>query len=107
MEKEQWKTITHDIRYEISNFGRVRNKKSGHILSCKPTKSHRHPQVFLAGNFMGRLQLTVSQLVWHEFNNQPYLYGKKIGHKDGNILNNHVENLYLKTCKGTPKHIDV
>ena len=56
---------------------------------------------------MGRLQLTVSQLVWHEFNNQPYLYGEKIGHKDGNILNNHVENLYLKTCKSTPKHIDV
>lgn len=99
MEKEQWKTITQDIRYEISNLGRVRNKKNGHILSCKPTKSHKHPQVFLAGNLKGRIQLTVSQLVWHEFNNKPYIYGEKIGHKDGNILNNKLANLYLKTRK--------
>ena len=97
--EEKWKTISQDERYEVSNFGRVRNKKSGRILACNPTKSHRHPQVFLAGNEWGRLQLTVSQLVWHEFNMKPYKYGEKIGHKDGNIFNNRLENLYLVTNK--------
>lgn len=94
--EEIWKTITLDRRYEVSNLGRVRNKKTLHILSNKPTKSHRHPQVFLAGNYRGRLQLTVSHLVWHEFNNRPYFYGEIIGHKDGDILNNRIDNLYLK-----------
>ena len=97
--KEQWRTITQDERYEVSNLGRVRNKKSGHVLACNPTKSHRHPQVFLMGNMWGRLQLTVSHLVWHEFNNQPYFYGDRIGHKDGDILNNRLENLYLISKK--------
>ena len=93
---ERWKTISQDERYEISSHGRVRNKKSGHILSCKPTKSHRHPQVFLAGNKWGRLQPTVSHLVWQAFSGYPYLESERIGHKDGNIFNNYIENLFSK-----------
>lgn len=98
-QNEQWRTISLDKRYEISSLGRVRNKKSGHLLSCKPTKSHRHPQVFLAGNMMGRLQLTVSHLVYCEFNNLSYKYGDIIGHKDGDITNNRLDNLYLANKK--------
>ena len=44
MEKEQWKTITHDIRYEISNFGRVRNKKAGiffHVSQQNHIDTHK------------------------------------------------------------------
>lgn len=92
---EEWKEISVDRRYEVSNMGRVRNKKSGHILATNPTKSHRHPQVFLMGNMMGRLQLTVSRLVYGAF------VGKikdteRIYHLDGNIFNNRVENLYKR-----------
>ena len=97
---EQWKTIEIDTRYEVSYMGRVRNKRSGHILSTKPTKSHKHPQVFLMGNIWGRLQLTVSHLVYNAFNENDkvnsigYGVGERIGHLDGNILNNRIENIY-------------
>ena len=30
---EQWKTIATHTGYEVSNRGRIRNKKTGHILS--------------------------------------------------------------------------
>lgn len=96
-QKEQWKVIMQDNRYEISNFGRVRNRITGHMLSCKPTKSHRHPQAFLIGNQRGRLQLTVSHLVYEHFCYGKQLdYGVIIGHKDGNIKNNNINNLYVK-----------
>lgn len=96
MEKEIWETIMEDSRYEISNLGRVRNKKSGHFLACNATKSHRHPQVFLMGNQWGRLQLTVSHLVVEHFGYGMRLpYGTIVGHKDGDITNNRIENLYI------------
>lgn len=95
---EEWKEISVDTRYEVSNMGRVRNKRSGHILSVKPTKSHKHPQVFLMG-WAVRLQLTVSHLVYNAFNENDKVsfdrgVGTRIGHHDGNILNNKIENLY-------------
>ena len=97
---EFWRTINADTRYEVSNKGRVRNKRSGRILSTNPTKSHRHPQVFLMGNFWGRLQLTVSHLVWNAFKDDKISYvdggvGQRVGHLDGDILNNNLENLFL------------
>lgn len=96
---EFWRTISQDKRYEVSNYGRVRNKKSKKLLSTRPTKSHRHPQVFLMGSYVRRLQLTVSHLVWNAFMDDKVFYtvglqGERIGHRDGNIYNNHIENLF-------------
>lgn len=99
---EIWKTITWNTNYEVSNYGRIRNKKSGHILSTKPTKSHRHPQVFLSStNYIAdREQWTVSHIVYDHFlchndmDKVHHSYGSRIGHYDGNILNNNSSNLY-------------
>lgn len=97
--EEIWKDIDWTTCYEVSNKGRVRNKFTKHILKSKPTPSHRHPQVRLSCGLWSEMQLTLSHLVYNAFNDNKvfYLYGHKgerIGHKDGNILNNNIENLY-------------
>ena len=38
MQKEIWKDIEDFPNYEVSDQGRVRNKKTGHILSPVPDK---------------------------------------------------------------------
>lgn len=96
---EIWRSIHVAQRYEVSNKGRIRNKESKYILKTKPTPSHRHPQVFLCDGLWGKMQLTVSHLVYNAFNDEKVHFtcgrkGERIGHMDGNILNNCVENLY-------------
>lgn len=101
---EEWKVITFNPNYEVSNKGRIRNRKSGHILSTKPTKSHKHPQVFLHGNcgWFDKVQFTVSHIVYdhfckhYDFETTTGKYYTRICHHDGNILNNEASNLYRK-----------
>jgi len=101
---EEWKVISFNENYEVSNKGRIRNRKNGYILSTKPTKSHKHPQVFLHDGRMmfDKMQFTVSHIVYDhfvkdkEFANtcgNPYA---RIGHYDGNILNNEASNLFRR-----------
>jgi hypothetical protein len=98
---EEWKVISWRPLYEVSNMGRVRNRKSGKILTTNPTKSHKHPQVWLYSEYWGSTeQFTLSHIVYNTFNqNNKIIYvngrvGQRIGHRDGDVTNNRVENLY-------------
>lgn len=98
---EEWRVIEWRPLYEVSNLGRVRNRKSGKILTTNPTKSHKHPQVWLySAYFATTEQFTLSHIVYNAFNpndNVNFICGNKgerIGHRDGDIMNNKVENLY-------------
>ena len=100
---EEWKVISFNENYEVSNKGRIRNRRNGHILSTKPTKSHKHPQVFLHGHMMfDKMQFTVSHIVYdhfikdEEFANTCDNSYARIGHYDGNILNNEASNLFRR-----------
>ena len=104
--KEVWKTITFADKYEVSNLGRIRNKTTKRELKTKQTPSHRHPQVRLCVGHDLRYQLTVSQIVYNHFSikeketpsyysyNRYMVKGNRIGHKDGNPLNNTYNNLF-------------
>ena len=66
--EEIWRTLWWNTRYEVSNLGRVRNRKTNKILATNPTKSHRHPQVWLYCDYFGEtLQYTLSKLVYFTF----------------------------------------
>ena len=100
---ENWKVISFNENYEVSDKGRIRNRKTGHILSTKPTKSHKHPQVFLHGSMIfTKMQFTVSHIVYDHFvkgDDEPTTTGNwkaRIGHFDGNILNNEASNLFYE-----------
>ena len=96
---EEWKVIPWNTRYEVSNKGRVKNAKTGRILSTNPTKSHKRPQVWLYNNyFETSLQYTLARIVFFTFNtNIPFKMSGNvhIKHLDGNIMNCNLENLYI------------
>ena len=95
---EQWKTLWWNTRYEVSNLGRVRNKKSGKILATNPTKSHKTPQVWLYTEYFGcTLQYTLSKLVYFTFNKVSSRSDevKRVKYRDGNVMNCNLDNLYI------------
>lgn len=77
-------------RYSVSNTGRVRNNTTGRIL--KPCiSSCGHHVVGLRRNNVSKT-IAVEKLVAERFLPNPYDH-KYIEHKDGNKLNNDMENL--------------
>lgn len=97
--EEKWKTLWWNTRYEVSNMGRIRNKRTNKILTANPTKSHRRPQVWLWSDYFGATcQYTLARLVYYTFNpidghscDAPRVY-----HRDGNVMNCKLDNLYIK-----------
>jgi len=98
---EIWKEIPQELyylgfkpMYEASNFGRIRNKKTGKVL--KPTASNgnwHHLKVQLRGNYSSSLSFQVSHIIYTTFVGN--CYEKNVKHRDGNPFNNMVDNLYV------------
>lgn len=91
--KEIWKDIIGFERiYEVSNYGRVRNVKSGRILSvskCGGCRGYAGVSLSKDGKRYGRL---VHRLVAEAFIPRPDgLY--EVNHKDEDKTNNRVDNL--------------
>lgn len=103
---ENWKVITFANKYEVSNKGRIRNRTTRKVLKPYIGGSHKNPQIFLCCGVFGREQHTISQIVFNHFclrdGERPTYYGSngynvknnRIGHFDGNKLNNNSNNLY-------------
>ena len=100
--KEIWKEIPQSIywlgfkpMYEASNFGRVRNKKTGKILSYSPSnRNFNRLRVQLQATYPGgRLSFLVSHIIYSTFVGN--CYGKHVKFKDGTTSNFNVSNLYL------------
>ena len=85
-----WKNINGFTKYSVSDDGRVRNDKTGKILTPHPD-SNGYPSV---GLFREGKQFTrrVHRLVAEAFIPNP-LNLHDINHKDGNKQNNHKLNL--------------
>ena len=96
--EERWRTLWWNTRYEVSNLGRVRNRKSGKILATNPTKSHKKQQVWLYMEYFDTtLQYTLDKLVYFTFNGvSAEATRKRVFHRDGDIMNCKLENLYIK-----------
>lgn len=99
-QKEIWKEIPQSIYrlgiqpyYEASNYGRIRNKKTGKILT--PTLANgdwNRPKIQLRSAYYG-LSFQVSHIIYTTFIGD--CYGKVVKRHDGNPLNNTVDNLYI------------
>lgn len=98
-----WKTIQGFSNYEISEEGQVRNKKTQYILKGRPSKS-------------GYYQVSIKEDTNNKFKNQ-YIHRlvaqyfienpenkREVNHKDGNKLNNNVNNLEWVTSSENQKH---
>lgn len=97
---EEWRVIEKAINYEISNYGRVRNKNTNKIL--KPTLNSGYLAISLRINnktttaFAHRLVATTFVVCPDE----TYV----VNHKDGIKTNNNVENLEWVSLSENGKH---
>lgn len=89
---EIWKTISDFNKYEVSNYGRIRNKK-GNILKPRPMTSGYSFVALRKGG--GTYQRSIHRLVATEFIPKP-VDKNIVHHIDENKKNNHVDN--LKWC---------
>lgn len=92
---EIWKDIEdYEDYYQISNLGRIRNKKENRIL--KPSKSSGYYHISL--RYGNKKEMLIHRLVAKAFIPNP-LNLNYVNHKDENKLNNNVENLEWCTAK--------
>ena len=98
---EKFVVIEMFNHYAVSNYGRIKNIKSGKILT--PTKNqHGYMRYVFCQNGIKK-GLVIHRLVAYYFidnpENKPY-----VNHKDGNKTNNHVENLEWCTAQENQIH---
>lgn len=99
--EEVWKTIEDFPNYEVSNQGRVRNMKTGNMLTVKIGRDGHYSSVFLCNNGHENTQ-RVHRLVAEAFlGKRP---GMMVNHIDGDKLNNNVDNLEWCTAKENNIH---
>ena len=87
---EKYKKVEGFSKYEVSNFGNVRNRKTFRILTPK-RNSTGYMLVNLYKDYESK-SFTIHKLVCEAFLEKPF---DKciIEHRDGDKLNNHVSNL--------------
>jgi len=98
--KEIWKKIRNYENYYVSNFGNVKNSKD-RILKSKLNKWN-YLQVVLYKNGKSKtlyVHRIVAEIFIKKIKNKT-----QVNHKDGNKLNNNVENLEWCTAKENINH---
>lgn len=96
-----WKTIVKYPNYEVSDDGKVRNKMTGKVLKERPTNCG-YVRVVLYKNKIPK-DLSIHRLVAEQY--LPYIADKNdVNHKNGNKLDNRVENLEWCTKSENIRH---
>ena len=98
-EEEIWKYIANYDNYEVSSFGRVRNKKTGRILK----------QANMGGYYgVGLSKIKTKTFQVHRLVTETFIINPQnkahVNHKDKNSLNNHLSNLEWNTPKENNIH---
>jgi hypothetical protein len=83
-----WKTIPFEDNYEVSSAGEIRNKNTKHVKSLRMGKSgYLRATLYPSGKTYNIHQLVAKTYL------QKDKEGLVVNHKDGNKLNNKLENL--------------
>lgn len=93
--KEQWKQIVLDnvhYNYEVSNYGKVRNKRNGYLLKPKIDSDGYELVTISSCQNKKRKTVRVHRMVGIMFIPNPHNL-PEINHKDENKSNNHIDNL--------------
>lgn len=100
--QEQWKPAAEfEDFYEVSNYGFIRNKRSGKVL--KPFRTVIRERVVGLSRPGLRKRFLVHRLVVASFLG-PIPDGMEVNHKDGDRGNNRLDNLEVCTRKQNAAH---
>ena len=97
---ETWKKINDYQNYEVSNFGEVRNTKTGKVIISNYMKGYKQIKLYKQGKFKHHL---VHRLVAEAFLSNPESK-TCVNHIDGKKDNNILENLEWATTKENSHH---
>jgi len=95
---EVWKTITDYDNYEVSSFGRVRNKNTGHIKNLQENSDGKYKVNLWKNNKGSNLtvhRLVVSHFLSNEENKKFVIFA------DGDLSNLKLSNLNYSDVSGT------
>lgn len=96
--KEKWKTVNEHPNYEVSDLGRVRNKKTRHVLSPAP-HSHGYRTIQLGrGNRYYVHHLVLEAFVCQRTKSQ------EVNHRNGVKSDNRLVNLEYLTASDNQLH---
>ena len=105
---EKWIDAYEFEKYEVSDLGNVRNKRTKRVLAQRPSRNG-YIVVDLYKNDGSKTTKSVHQLIMFSFNGVHENYGNQKGkyvidHKDNNKLNNRLDNLqYLQFEENSSK----
>lgn len=105
--EEIWKRLKYDEidygdRYLISNYGRIKNIQTGHIRKLSLYGKSKYYQIIIQFNNKKKT-IKVHRAVAQNFIPNPGCL-PEVNHKDGNKLNNNVDNLEWVTTKENQIH---
>jgi hypothetical protein len=99
---EIWKDIIDFPIYEVSSFGRIRNKQTGKFLKASKSKDYKYPYITVRNpdsshpSGIQRKTMFIHQIVSNSFISR--IPGKVyVNHIDKNLENNHITNLRYVT----------
>ena len=100
--EETWKNLAPPFaEYKISNFGRLKNAKNKDCkIALKKDRQYQYPYVNInirrkSGN--ARLFRPLAQVVYEAFG-ENYTKRATVYHKDNNLFNCRLDNLYISRC---------
>ena len=98
--REYYIPVREDDRYEVSNLGNVRNKKTGRVLRPRPNFKNGYGRVNLGGkdHYVHRL------VAGNFFDDDGGRERLDVNHKDGNPNNNAIWNLEYCTRRENIHH---
>ena len=112
--EEIWKNLAAPFNgYKVSNFGRLKNPKNRDCkIALKRDRKYRYPYIHInlrrkSGNI--RLFRSLAQVVYEMFG-ENYQNGVTVFHKDNDVFNCRIDNLYIPRCyvvKPTQEQINI
>ena len=98
-----WKTIEFEPNYEVSVFGEVRSKITGHVKSLRLNRQgYSRVTLYPIGK-----TYTIHRLVALTFLKESFKEGLVVNHKNGVKTDNNVDNLEWVTCRENTIHAEV